>query len=207
MASPKRRRTPLYSGDIVAVRHVREPLKSTVLIDGDCPSGELIAFSASIGAPMSGAGSIDIVSTNADTNLHVANQLVDETMSVREIWFEIPHVAQARFQRPLPCGKRQDYHVDYQGVRQILDLTTLSFFVGGERPFLRQLLSAAIKGPEAAAETLWRGVFKLKHPVEIRRIEKFWVTLAWPERRPSFARICPNAPVTPRIPISIYLVP
>lgn len=192
---------------IMTVRRVHEPLKSTVLLTHWCESGELIAFSASIGMPMNGAGNTDVVCTNGDTNVHVGNQLVDEVMVVREIWFEIPKVAPARLQLPLPCGKRRDYSVGDEDVRQILDCTTLSFFVGGDRPFLRQRLSSAVKGPESAAEVVWRGVFKLKTPVEIRRIEKFWVTLAWPERKPSFDRICGDVEARPRIPIVIYLVP
>jgi hypothetical protein len=194
-------------GPITAVRRVHEPLKSTVLLPGDCVSGELIAFSASIGMPMNGAGNTNVICTNGDTNVLVGNQLVDEGMIVREVWFEIPKVAPARLQLPLPCGKRRDYCVGEEDVRQILDSTTLAFFVGGDRPFLRQRLSAAIKGPESAAEVVWRGVFKLKSPVEIRRIEKFWVTLAWPERKPTFDKICADSEVRPRIPIVIYLVP
>ena len=94
--------------DSVRVRRmVTEPLKSTVLLTSDCPSGELLAFTASIGAPMSGAGNTGVICTNGDTNVHVAAQLVDEGMIVREIQYEIPRAAQARFQLPLPCGKRR----------------------------------------------------------------------------------------------------
>ena len=115
--------------------------------------------------------------------------------------------AQARFQLPLPCGTRRDYEVTIEDVAQILDHTTLSFYVGGERPFLRQRLASAVKGPESPADVLWRGTFKLRAPVEIRRIEKFWVELAWAEQKPQFKLICPDADVRPRIPIAIYLVP
>lgn len=156
---------------------------------------------------MNGAGHTDVVCIAGDTNIRVACCLVDEVMLVREVRFEIPRQAAARFQLPLVCGHRAAHEVRSEEIEEIINKTVLSFYVGGDKPFLRRRLSEAEMGPPSPASTLWRGRFALVAPVEIRRLEKFWVELAWPGERVQFCPICTHANVYPRIPIAIYLVP
>ena len=195
-----------------AMRHERmEPLKSTVLIPHNGTSRELLAFVSCIGSPMNGGGSEGLVCTSGDTNMRTSACLIDERMDVREIQFEIPRIAEARFQFRLPCGTRNPFVVGPDEVAEIVSKTVLSLCVGGDKPFVRQKMSSFLPGPKSPGDSVLRASYEIQPAIGIGRIEKFWVELSWPDGTPQFKPICPNAGVYPgvypRIPVAIYLVP
>ncbi len=185
-----------------------EALKSTVLLSAQAAAGgDLLAFSSTIGSPLPGGGDQRLVCSLAETNMRVANMFVQDPMTVREIWYDIPRVAEARFQIPLPCGRCDDYILRVEDVRQIVTTTYLRFCIGGDRPVFQAALSFAESAPNVPGDALMRGVFKLPLPYEIGRVAKFWVELSWPTTRPVFGKLCGDAYLTARIPVAIYLVP
>lgn len=163
--------------------------------------GELMGFSYAVGGQVSGAPGVN--ATKLDTNMRVANQFVDESMSVYAIALQIERRTRRVFQDAsivppeVPPGSKKPYQATYTDMKELESTTLFRMHVGGDKPFAEGLLtwfaeaggfygSTAQTGeaiiannvPTPASARRWE--FKLP----IGRIEKFWAELSWPGGSP-----------------------
>lgn len=149
--------------------------------------GELLPFAYGVGGQVPGA-ILAAVANKQDTNLRVANQFVDESMSVYAIAIQVERVTVAAFQ----TGGAASYTTTLADWLQIEAYTLFRMHVGGDKPFAEGMISwfPEAGGPAGAtqvnnAEIITNGVatvhsarkWDLKLP--IGRIEKFWGEFSW----------------------------
>lgn len=149
-------------------------------------AGELLPFAYGVGGNVPGSFAA-IVANKLDTNLRVANQFVDESMSVYAIALQIERVTAAGF-----TNLGASYTTTLADWEQIEAHTLFRMHVGGDKPFAEGLVSwfPEAGGPAGAtqvnnAEIITNGVatvhsarkWDLKLP--IGRIEKFWGEFSW----------------------------
>lgn len=175
-------------------------------------TGELMGFSYAVGGQTSG---VAINATKIDTNMRVANQFVDESMSVYAVAIQVERLTQSRFQEDTNDGP---YTLTLDDFRSIEAHTLFRLHVGGDKPFAEGLvtwfgegggiagMSNANNGevlannvPTIAAVRRWD--FRLP----IGRIEKFWCELLFPARSPTIQNI-PNTNRAGRVSIKVRLL-
>lgn len=158
-------------------------LYSTVLLSGG--ASEFIAFSYCVGGLISGSDGVS--ASQLHTNMRVANQLVDETMSMMQLSWHIPPIANASYQRD-----HQPYSITFEDLAEFVWNTVVRFYCGGDRPFVEFLPSTY--------RVVWSGtgasqIVHLSYPVDLGRLERFWLSVNWPGRRPSFKKVDVKIPI------------
>lgn len=154
-------------------------------------AGELLPFAYGVGGNVPGSGAAaGTVANKLDTNLRVANQFVDESMSVYAIAIQIERVTAPAFQAAGMGGA--SYTTTLADWEQIEAHTLFRMHVGGDKPFAEGMICwfPEAGGPAGStqvnnAEIITNGVatvhsarkWDLKLP--IGRIEKFWGEFSW----------------------------
>jgi len=172
-------------GQVYAVRDKGEyDLWSTAFI-GTAQAAELRVFNYSIGQiPSGGAAAAD----RLDTNLNVANNLVDEEMTIYGIAIQVERFAMAR----QIAGANQNT-LTLADMIEIEAGTLFQFFSGGEKPFAEGMITWFPEGggiygtsvvanaevvdngvPTPASARAWR------HEIQVRRLEKMWGSFTFP---------------------------
>ena len=178
-------------GDDGALRTIRDvgeyDVWSTVAIDA-VQAAELYAFSYAIGANVASGTGVTPTATKLETNLHVANQFVDESMNVYAIAIQ-PHRATVGA-LTLAAAQYTMTLADYVNLEAYVHF---GFHVGGDKPFaegkltwfaeaggiygVSQVNNAAVLAnnvPTPASARTW------KYTLPIGRIEKFWARFEFP---------------------------
>lgn len=165
-------------GNVYAVRDQGEyDLWSTAYFGG-AQIAELRVFNYSIGGNPSGLAGVG--ADRLDTNLNVANNLVDEEMTVYGIALQVERFTRAR-------GAATAHTLSLATLVRLEEGTLFSFFSGGEKPFAEGLITwfpegGGIYGTSvvANAEILDNGVptpasaRAWRHEIKVRRLEKLW---------------------------------
>jgi len=156
---------------------------------GTLQAGELLPFAYGVGGQVPGSANA-VVANKLDTNLRVANQFVDESMSVYAIALQVERVTAQAFQTGAPPAA--SYTTTLADWEQIETYTLFRMHVGGDKPFAEGMVSwfPEAGGPAGMtqvnnAEIITNGVaspysarrWDLKLP--IGRIEKFWGEFSW----------------------------
>jgi hypothetical protein len=199
-------------------------LFSTVVVDSNSPR-ELIWFSYSVGQPIPhgrpansrvSSGPHDLAATRDDTNMMVANTLVDHRMLLKACAIRIPVRASYEYQT---CGL--GYTVTETDVANFCKHAIMHLFIGGAVPWVeltptttRVYTVPSVLNIETGvssgsfSEKQWpssdergmlpvfvRGPEKpvafervcvLPEPILVNRIEKFWAELSWLNGVPEF---------------------
>jgi hypothetical protein len=175
-------------GGVYAVKDQGEyDLWSTAYFNS-AQAAEMRVFNYSIGQAPSGLAGIN--ADRLDTNLNVANNLVDEEMTVYGLAI-LPH----RFNRArtgIGVGSAL-YVLTLADLIRIEEGTLFSFYSGGEKPFAEGLITwfpegGGIYGTSvvANAEILDNGVptpasaRAWRHEIKVRRLEKLWGAFTFP---------------------------
>ena len=183
-------------------------LLSEALWRGERPH-ETRWFCYSIGQQVPGSPRT-MAATRLETNLPVANQFVDEGMSITQIELVIPHVALADYQINPEAGP---YKVTEEDVASLMASAYVGFFAGGEKAFVEAVLmdlptisveELSDQLPESgfSYEGVGGWIMRLQKnedtPLNIGRIEKFWGALDCGMRSPPcFGRHAYNPAVIP----------
>jgi len=169
-------------------------LYSVVLIRPDLdPKRPLRCFHFSVGAPIPGTAiEKKVCACRSDTNMRVAGQLVDETMTVTSIEWRIPALALGKYQ-----DNFADYRVTREDVVEFLKQAVIYLHAGSERrlailsgnyvdngPFLSEFNPDAI-GSYGMKCPLGQNSFK------IGRLEQFWVEVSFPKGAPMINGVLP----------------
>lgn len=157
---------------------------STVVVS-KTQATDLFFFSYSIGGAVPATGA---TATRLETNLHVNNQFVDESMNVYGIALQFGRWSPKRLTK-----EANDTAVVTADLFQLEAYTLFSFFVGGDKPFAEGKVTwfgeaggwyghdtsqaiVANNVPTPASARVW----SMKYSLPIGRIEKFWGVLAFP---------------------------
>ena len=167
----------------------------TTIVVQNAQAGELMGFAYSVGGQVAGAAGIN--ATKIDTNMLVANQFVDESMSVYAVACQIKRLTEAAFQQVAGDGTFTATLADFEAIETH---TLFRLHVGGDKPFAEGLLTWF---PEAGglagmsqvnnAELISNNVAtpasarKWEYKLPIGRIEKFWAELSWPRVGPAIS--------------------
>jgi hypothetical protein len=185
-------------GVVKTLKDVGEYDVWTHIIVSDDQQGELLGFTYQVGGIVSGTGGVN--ATKLDTNMRVASQFVDESMSVYAIAIQIERLTRAVFQ--VHTGSPVDqypYQATYRDFKEMEAHTLFRMHVGGDKPFSEGMLtwfaeagglygSTALSGEEIVANNVptIASARKWEFKLPIGRIEKFWCELQWPGGSPSF---------------------
>lgn len=166
-------------------------------------------FCYSIGGNVWGA-SKSTPATRLETNIRVANQFVDESLALSSVDLIVPRVALPWYQHNPAAGP---YVVTEQDIASLAAYGVANFYCGGDKPFVEAPLAhrAAVpvtpdklRDPDLKSIVAHAGgwIFRLaeflpEQPLRIRRIEKFWGTLAFPHGFPVFGQHAYNPAVIP----------
>jgi len=169
-------------GNVYAVRDQGEyDLWSTTFF-GLAQAAQLRVFNYSIGGPPSGFPGV--AADRLDTNLNVANNLVDEEMTIYGIALQVERFMPIR----AAAGYGSTAYVMTLGTMVRIEAGTLfSFYSGGEKPFAEGMITWFPEGggiygatdvnnteilangvPTPASARAWR------HEIKVRRLEKLW---------------------------------
>lgn len=177
-------------GEVYSVKDQGEyDLWSTSYIN-TTQAAELRVFNYSIGQPVPGLAN-NVNADRLDTNLNVANNLVDEEMTI----YGVAIMAQ-RFNRIRQAvggvGSAQ-YVLTMADLIEVEEGTLFSFYSGGEKPFAEGLITwfpegGGIYGTSVVANTevLDNGVptpasaRAWRHEIKVRRLEKLWGAFTFP---------------------------
>lgn len=194
-------------GVVKTLKDVGEYDVWTHIIVSDQQQGELLGFTYQVGGIVSGTAGAN--ATKLDTNMRVASQFVDESMSVYAIAIQIERLTRAVFQNPyapLVDNSKLPYQATYHDFKEMEAHTLFRMHVGGDKPFSEGMLtwfaeagglygSTALSGEEIVANNVptiasaRRWEFKLP----IGRVEKFWCELLWPGGSPTIG-VFPASP-------------
>jgi hypothetical protein len=201
-------------GVVKTLKDVGEYDVWTHIIVSSGQQGELLGFTYQVGGIVSGTAGVN--ATKLDTNMRVASQFVDESMSVYAIAIQIERLTRAVFQDlsivppEVAPGSKKPFQATYRDFKEMEAHTLFRMHVGGDKPFSEGMLtwfaesgglygSTAQSGesiiannvPTIASARKWE--FKLP----IGRIEKFWCELIWPQGSPTFSVFPDSAPAVP----------
>ena len=188
-------------GIVKTLKDVGEYDVWTHIIVSNNQQGELLGFTYQVGGIVSGTSGAN--ATKLDTNMRVASQFVDESMSVYAIAIQIERLTRALFQDfPDPDDKESvkvPYQATYPDFKQMEAHTLFRMHVGGDKPFSEGMLtwfaesgglygSSVTAGEEIVANNVptIASARKWEFKLPIGRIEKFWCELLWPGGSPTF---------------------
>lgn len=176
----RQRIVPLPTEEVEAI------LYSTILVQSADPKATtdeprpLRAFHYCLGQNLPGVARA-VPASRLETNLHVANCLVDDLMFIKYIEWSIPFKALAVYQ-----PNQTEYKVTAEDIREFVAKAHLSFYAGGDRP-IGELPPAAARIEIDEAEGVWcQPIVDFNKPWELRRLEKFWAEINWPRGEPTF---------------------
>jgi len=151
-------------------------------------AAEMRVFNYSIGQAPSGLAGIN--ADRLDTNLNVANNLVDEEMTVYGLAIMLQRFNRARTAALIGSVL---YTLTLADMIRIEEGTLFSFYSGGEKPFAEGLVTwfpegGGIYGTSVVnnAEVLDNGVptpasaRAWRHEIKVRRLEKLWGAFTFP---------------------------
>jgi hypothetical protein len=204
-------------GVVKTLKDVGEYDVWTHIIVSSGQQGELLGFTYQVGGIVSGTAGVN--ATKLDTNMRVASQFVDESMSVYAIAIQIERLTRAVFQDPSGAPPAKvPFQATYRDFKEMEAHTLFRMHVGGDKPFSEGMLtwfaesgglygSTAQSGesiiannvPTIASARKWE--FKLP----IGRIEKFWCELIWPQGSPTFSAF-PDTSVLGRVGVYVRLL-
>lgn len=170
-------------GNVYAVRDQGEyDLWSTAYLNG-AQNAQLRVFNYSIGGAPSGWQNV-VNADRLDTNLNVANNLVDEEMTIYGIAIQPERFTMAISRG---AGAGTDFVLPLADYMALEAGTLFSFYSGGEKPFAEGLITWFPEGggiygctdvnnteilangvPTPASARAWR------HEIKVRRLEKLW---------------------------------
>ena len=207
-------------------------LFSTVVLESGDPRGRM-GFCYAPGQGLGGLPSV--TATRTETNMKVANMLVDERQTMRAFAVRLPTTAPASIQKtPSP------YPVTAEDVREFCDHAVVRFYLGGEVPWV-ELAPKATRAwipsrgknvgtgvtfgqfteqawpatDESMRPVLVRGQEKpfalergvvLPMPLVIGRIEKFWTDIEWIGGPPTFGPHPDDKSVRGRLALEFWLI-
>jgi len=192
-------------GVVKTLKDVGEYDVWTHIIVSSGQQGELLGFTYQVGGIVSGTQGVN--ATKLDTNMRVASQFVDESMSVYAIAIQIERLTRALFQNPVTeeLGKLP-YQATYDDFKQMEAHTLFRMHVGGDKPFSEGMLTwfaeagglygaTATSGEDIVANNVptIASARKWDFKLPIGRIEKFWCELLWPGGNPTFG-VFPQSP-------------
>ncbi len=164
----------------------------TTIVIQNAQAGELMGFAYSVGGTVAGTA---VNATKIDTNMRVANQFVDESMSVYAVAAQIKRLTEAAFQQTPAFGTFTATLADFEAIETHV---LLRLHVGGDKPFAEGLLTWF---PEAGglagmsqvnnAELISNNVAtpasarRWEYKLPIGRIEKFWAEMSCPRVGPA----------------------
>lgn len=168
-------------GSVYAVRDQGEyDLWSTAYFVGN-QNAQLRVFNYSIGGNPSGWNAVN--ADRLDTNLNVANNLVDEEMTIYGIAIQPERFTMAAVR----VSSGVDYTLTLADAIRVEAGTLFSFYAGGEKPFAEGVVTWFPEGggiygatnvnnteilangvPTPASARAWR------HEIKVRRLEKLW---------------------------------
>ncbi len=224
----------------------RQPMDlfSTVVVDS-ASERELIWFCYSVGQPIPhgrpansrvSSGPHDHLATRDDTNMMVANTLVDHRQLLKACAIRIPARASYEYQT---CGL--GYTVTEDDVASFCKHAIVQLFIGGAVPWVeftptstRNYIVPGVTNVETGelrgsfAERQWptsdergmlpvfvRGpekpvaferVFVLPEPILVQRIEKFWASLSWLNGVPEFGAHPEDSASRGRIEVEFWML-
>ena len=154
---------------------------STVVVRSGFP-GTLHAFSSAIGNPLVGSAT-GRPTHRGETNLHVANRLIEEDAEASGIEWVVPPVVGKEFLDP---SAREDYHTRLLDVVEFARCAYISVHFGKERAFVKW---APIHKPITWGVSGARQQIHFASPVAIGKVDRLWVTVEFPGQGPRFGLI------------------
>lgn len=154
---------------------------STVVVRSGYP-GELLAFSNGIGGPLPGSSNYR-PTCRGETNMHVANQFVDEDAEAIGIEWVIPAVVGKEY---LDNAASEAYCTRLLDVIEFARCAFIRVYFDGGKPYAEwtAIHKPIVWGSEGARQQI-----RFRDAVQIGKLMKFWVSIEFPGAAPKFGKL------------------